>query len=92
MNIFFAILFVIAGIIALLIIIALFVKKEYSIFRAITINKPRQEVFNYIKYLKNQDLYSKWVMRDPNMKKDFTGTDGTAGFIYAWEGNKQAGR
>lgn len=25
------------------------------------------------------------------MKKIFTGTDGTVGFIYAWDGNKQAG-
>lgn len=25
------------------------------------------------------------------MKKEFRGTDGTAGFVYAWNGNKQAG-
>ena len=30
-------------------------------------------------------------MTDPNMKKEFTGTDGTVGFIYAWNGNKKAG-
>ncbi len=29
---------------------------------------------------------------DPNMKKDFRGTDGTVGFIYAWDGNKKAGK
>jgi len=26
------------------------------------------------------------------MKKTFTGTDGTVGFIYAWDGNKKAGQ
>lgn len=87
------ILIVIVVIIAILLIVALFVKKEYSIQREITINKPRQEVFNYIKYLKNQDNYSKWVMQDPNMKKDFKGTDGTVGFVYAWDSkDKQAGK
>ncbi len=40
--------------------------------------------------LKNQDYYSKWVMTDPAMKKEFTGTDGTVGFIYGWNGNKKA--
>jgi hypothetical protein len=30
-------------------------------------------------------------MVDPDMKREFKGTDGTAGFIYAWNGNKKAG-
>lgn len=30
-------------------------------------------------------------MTDPNMKKEFKGTDGTVGFIYGWNGNKKAG-
>ncbi len=79
--------------IALLLIVALFVKKEYTVEREITINKPRQEVFDYVKLLKNQDHYSKWVMTDPAMKKDFTGTDGTVGFVYAWDSkDKDAGK
>ena len=87
------ILIVVIIIIAIPLIIALFIKKEYSIQREITINKPQQEVFNYVKYLKNQDYYSKWVMTDPAMKKDFRGTDGTVGFVYAWNSkNKNAGK
>ena len=79
------VLIVVVVIVAIPLIIALFVKKEYSIEREITINKPQQEVFSYVKYLKNQDNYSKWVMTDPAMKKDFRGTDGTEGFVYAWD-------
>lgn len=92
MNIIIIILLVIAGIIALFLVLALFAKKGYTIEREITINKPKGEVFNYIKHLKNQDHYSKWVMMDPNLKKDFRGIDGTPGFVYAWEGNKKAGK
>lgn len=93
MRILVIILIAIVALIALLLIIALFVKKEYAIEREIVIEKPKQEVFDYLKFLKNQDNYSKWVMTDPSMKKDFTGTDGTVGFIYAWDStNKNAGK
>jgi hypothetical protein len=88
MNIIFIILLVLAALVALFLIIALIAKKDYSISREITINKPRSAVFDYLKYIRNQDNYSKWVMMDPNVKKDFSGTDGTPGFVYAWEGTK----
>src|ERR1700741_998777 len=73
------------GIVALALIIALFTKKDYAVEREIVINKPKMEVFDYVKLLKNQDNYSVWAMRDPNMKKEFTGTDGTVGAISKWD-------
>jgi hypothetical protein len=48
-------------------------------------HKPKAEVFEYIKFLKNQDEYSVWAEMDPNMKKEYRGTDGTVGFVSAWE-------
>lgn len=91
MTIFITVLLTIAGIVALLFIIALFTKKDYALVRNINIDKPKNDVFNYVKLLKSQDHFNKWVMTDPNMKKTFTGTDGTVGFVYAWDGNKKAG-
>lgn len=85
------VIIIIAALFVLPLVIALFVPKDYSVEGEIIINRPKQEVFDYIKLIKNQDYYSKWVMTDPNMKKTFTGTDGNVGFIYAWNGNKQAG-
>jgi uncharacterized protein YndB with AHSA1/START domain len=85
------ILLIIVLIVAIPLVIALFVDKNYRITREIVIDRPRQEVFSYIKFLKNQEKYSKWVMMDPNMKKEYRGTDGTVGFVYAWNGNNQAG-
>lgn len=75
-------------IILLPLILAPFTRKEYYIQREIIINAPREKVFEYAKHLKNQDNFNKWVMVEPNMKKEFTGTDGTVGFIYAWNGKK----
>ncbi|WP_207533419.1 SRPBCC family protein [Desertivirga arenae] len=86
------VLFTLAVIIALPLIAAIFIKKDYSIKREIIINKPTGEVFNYVKLLKNQEYYSKWVMLDPNLKKQYKGTDGEVGFVYSWEGNDKAGK
>ena len=66
-------------------IVALFVKKEFDAEKSIIINKPKSEVFDYIKSLKNQNNYSKWSMIDPNMKKKYKGIDGQVGFVSAWE-------
>lgn len=92
MNIFVTILLILGAIILLLLLIALFTNKTYSLKREVKIDKPLQEVFNFLRYLRNQEHFSKWVMMDPNMKKEFRGTDGSVGFVYAWDGNKQAGK
>src|SRR4249920_884688 len=91
MNIIIAILLVMAGIIALLLIIALFMKREHYVKREIIINAPRQKVFDYIKLLKNQDEFNKHAMAGPDRKREFKGTDGTVGYIYSWSGDKNAG-
>ena len=91
MNILITILLAIAGIIALLLIIALFTKKEYYIRCEIIINAPLQKVFDYIKLFKNWDNFNERATADHNKKTEFKGTDGTVGFIIAWNGNKKVG-
>ena len=91
MNIFTIVLIVLAGIIALFLILALLSKKGYDVRRELVINAPVQEVFSYLKHLKNQDHFNIWVMADPDAHKMFKGEDGTIGFIYAWNGNKKSG-
>lgn len=91
MEIFLTILIIIAGLIALVLIASIFMRRDYSIQREVTINESLPKVFDYIRLLRNQDHFNKWVMTDPGMKREFMGTDGTVGFIYAWNGNKRAG-
>ncbi|CAN5413845.1 K(+)-transporting ATPase subunit F [soil metagenome] len=93
MNLLVIILGAISSLVALILIVALFIKNEYALYQEIIINKPIAEVFNYISLLKNQDQYNKWWTADPNAKKDFKGTDGTVGFIAAWNSeNKGVGK
>lgn len=78
--------------IGLPLIIALFAPKDFSVERSIVIDRPTDEVFDYIRFLKNQDNYSKWATMDPDMTREFRGTDGTVGFVSAWSGNEDVGR
>lgn len=78
---------IIAGIVALFLITALLVKKEFTLEKKITINKSQREVFDYLKLIRNQEKYSVWVMRDPNVNIIYTGIDGTVGFKSSWTSN-----
>ncbi|MBK7097870.1 MAG: SRPBCC family protein [Sphingobacteriales bacterium] len=89
MRILKRILIVVGILIAIPLIVALFVKKEYAVEKKIIINKPKAEVFEYIKFLKNQDNFSKWATIDPNMKKSYRGTDGIEGFVSHWESDNE---
>ncbi len=93
MNTLIKILLILAGFITLLLIIALFMKKEHFVKCEIIINAPRQKVFDYLKLLKNQDQFNKWASAGKeNRKEEFKGTDGTVGYIYSWSGDKSAGQ
>jgi hypothetical protein len=78
--------------IAIPLIAALFMKKDYAVEREITVNKPVSEIFEYLKYLKNQKEFSTWTNKDPKSIITYKGVDGTIGAISTWDGNKQVGK
>jgi len=84
-------LYIILPIVVIVLILGLIAPKRYEVNRSIIINKPLAEVFNYLKYVKNQDDWSPWKKKDPDMKQTFEGTDGEVGFISKWAGNKDVG-
>lgn len=84
-------LYVVIALLLLLIILVLIAPKSYNVSRSITVNKSLPDVFLYLKFLKNQDNWSPWAEKDPNMNKTFTGKDGEVGFVSAWVGNKEVG-
>ena len=87
------IVIIILVLVATVLIAASSLDNKYIIERDIVIGRPKAVVFNYIKFLKNQENYNKWVMADPLMSREYRGTDGTAGFVYAWDSkNKQVGK
>jgi uncharacterized protein YndB with AHSA1/START domain len=79
----------VAILIALPFAAAAVVPREFTVEREVTINRPRDEVFDYLKHLKNQDQWSKWARLDPAMKRSYRGTDGTVGFVSAWDSTSE---
>jgi len=51
------------------------VKREFTSERQITINRPKDEVFDYIKHLSNQKNYDTWHKMDPDAQTTTRGTD-----------------
>jgi hypothetical protein len=91
MKILKTVLFIILGIVVIALVAALFVDNKYVVTRSITINQPKTIVFEYLKSLKSQNDWSAWGKRDPNMKIEFSGIDGTVGFTSKWKGNDDVG-
>jgi uncharacterized protein involved in exopolysaccharide biosynthesis len=48
-------LYILVAIIALTLILGLVAPKNYEVNRSIIVNKPLSQVFDYLKYIKNQD-------------------------------------
>jgi hypothetical protein len=78
------ILLVFAILIAILLIVAIFVPKQYTVSVSTTIKKPKSEVMDYIKILANQKDYSEWVKADTTSAPIIEGIDGTVGAKQKW--------
>ena len=77
-------LIAIGVIIAIVLLAAAIMDKDYVVTSEVVINKPKNVVFDYVRMIKNQEKYSKWVMADPNIKMKYSGTDGAVGFKAEW--------
>ncbi len=86
------ILIIVLCVVAIPFILGAFKSNEFKMSRDITINKPKQEVFDYVKHIKNQDNFAVWMSLDPTMKRQYSGIDGNVGFVSEWDSNhKQVG-
>lgn len=84
-------LYILIGLALLILTLAMIAPKTYDVSRNTSISRPISEVFDYVRSLKKQDEWGPWAKRDPNMTKEFTGTDGEVGAISSWKGNKEVG-
>jgi hypothetical protein len=78
------IVFGIFGLLSLALLIAAFSRKDFSVEREITINRPATAVFEFLRYQQNQIHYNPWLIKYSISKMDFTGKDGQVGFRHTW--------
>ena len=84
-------LYIFIGLLVLLVILSTIAPKRFHVERSIIVQKPLEETFQFLKFVKNQDHWSPWKQKDPHMKQSYEGTDGEVGFVARWEGNKDVG-
>ncbi len=84
-------LYILAGIVLLVFLLAMLAPKTYDVSRSIEIDCSKPDVFSVLRSLKQQDKWSPWAKKDLNMKKEYRGTDGEVGSVSYWLGNKEVG-
>ena len=75
---------VLGTLVFLLLVVALFVPKDFKYEKSITINAPIDTVWLNVSSLSALDKWSPWNNHDPMMKKELTGVDGTVGAMQSW--------
>jgi hypothetical protein len=81
-------IYVILGIIVLFFAIAAVLPGSYNVEKSIVINKPAGEPYDKVANLNNYRDWNPWQKMEPSAKSDITGTPGTSGHKFAWEGKK----
>lgn len=84
-------LIVLGSLIGIFFILALIAPKEYKVERSVNIKAAPPVILEQIRSLKNMHEWSPWRDYDPNMKVEFSGTDGQVGSKMSWTGNDDVG-
>ena len=77
--------------ITLILLSAAFMPKDFTIEENIIIDTPKSKVFSYLKMIENENQWSPWIKRDPNIVREIKGEDGAVGAVASWSGNDQVG-
>jgi hypothetical protein len=77
----------------IILIVAIFVSKEVIYEKSVSIDAPIEIVWENVNSLADLDKWSPWNDYDPNMIKEFTGTDGEIGATASWDSDvKEVGK
>lgn len=78
------VIYIIPALILLVFIAAAFANKNFVVQRDILIPGNSQDIYEYLRFLRNHKSFSKWTNKDPAKTERIQGTDGTIGFKQAW--------
>ena len=82
------IIYILAGLIAGLLIAAALMPKIYNVEKTIVINRPVADVMNRISDMNYYSQWNPWQQSDPTAKSTITGMAATPGHKSAWTGKK----
>ena len=64
----------------------------YSVERSLRIDAPPTRIYEQIISFHNWRNWSPWEDLDPALERSYSGAESGAGAVYAWSGNRKAGR
>lgn len=85
------VLIVIGLLVVALLATALLRDKEFKVEASISIDAPKEIVWEHISSLQKQNEWSPWSALDPNMTTEHKGNPGEVGSTYHWKGNDDVG-
>jgi len=77
------------ALVSIVLIVALFVRKDFHVFRSVEIERNTTDTFDYLRYLENHENFAVWSMKDPNIEKSYSGPEGNVGSIYKWNSKNE---
>ncbi|SDL67018.1 Polyketide cyclase / dehydrase and lipid transport [Salinimicrobium catena] len=86
MTLFF---YILIGIITFIAFLHAWSRKDYELSRTVVINRPKAEVYAYIRQLKKQSSWMPWFLNDPQFVIKYKGEDGKLGAASYWKGNNR---
>lgn len=66
--------------------------QTYTVERSTTIDAAPDVVYAQLADFHNWTRWSPWEDVDPDMQRTYSGSPSGAGAVYAWQGNRRAGR
>lgn len=64
-------------------------RKEFDISRTVVINRPKEEVFNFVRQLKKEHLWMPWFTENFNGILKYKGDDGKLDALLYWKGHRR---
>ena len=82
------VLYILLGIIATLLIASALMPKVYNVEKSTIIRKPVSTVKEHVSNFNHYAGWNPWQKMEPAATKSITGTPGTSGHKYSWQGKK----
>ena len=83
MTLFF---YIIIGVITFIAFLHAWSKKQYDLSRTVMINRPKAEVYAYLRQLRKQPQWMPWFQKEPDkLTMKFKGDDGKVGACSYWK-------
>jgi len=64
----------------------------YTVERSVTIDAPPARIYDEIADFHKWTSWSPWEDLDPALQRTYSGAESGVGAVYAWSGNRKAGR